>query len=180
MNAGIINAGVTKVRVRRVNGAYALITNREILRNEVVFGLQGEFTDHPSKYSIQIGEGRHLEPLPDDQSDVWSLIRFFNHSCDPSTFLNLEDLTVRALRDLEPGEEVTFNYNTTEYDMANPFKCHCNAKNCLGYIRGSKYLSEQSDGTDPTTAPHLRIMSDLLASQTKQSDLYMEGVNHGN
>ena len=172
MNAGIINAGITKVRARRVNAAYALITNRDIFSNEVVFVLQGEFSDHPSKYSIQIGEGRHLEPRGDDPSDAGSLIRFFNHSCDPTTFLNLEDLTVRALRDLEPGEEVTFNYNTTEYDMANTFKCHCNAKNCLGYIRGSKYLSEQSDGTDPSTAPQLRIMSDLLACQTKQSDLY--------
>ena len=158
-----MNPAIIKVNVRRVNGAYALITNREIFTNEVVFVLQGEFTDQPSKYSIQIGEGRHLEPLPNDLGDVGSLIRFFNHSCDPSTFLNLEDLTVRALRDLEPGEEVTFNYNATEYDMANPFECHCNARNCLGYIRGFKYSLEQSHGS---------LTSDLLASQTKQSDLF--------
>lgn len=175
-----MNTAIIKVKVRRVNGAYALITNRRILKNEVVFVLQGEFTDHPSKYSIQIGEGRHLEPLPDDLSDVSSLIRFFNHSCDPSTFLNLEDLTVRALRDLEPGEEVTFNYNTTEYDMADPFKCHCNAGNCVGYIRGFKYLFEQS-GTHHSTHVWRDDHQVATCSRLKPSNpIYVQGVNHGN
>ncbi|MGH9932330.1 MAG: SET domain-containing protein-lysine N-methyltransferase [Pyrinomonadaceae bacterium] len=140
MSAGVQTA-ITKVRVRRVNGAYALITDRAITADEVVFALEGEITEHPSKYSVQIGKHKHLEPLSHDPSDVKSLIHFFNHGCDPSTRINFEDLTVRALRDLEPGEEVTFNYNATEYEMANPFNCHCNSKNCLGYISGFKHLT---------------------------------------
>jgi SET domain len=149
---------ISKARVRRVNGAYALITDRPIATGEVVFVLEGEIIEHPSKYSVQIGERRHLEPLSPDPSDVNSLIHFFNHSCDPSTRIDFEDLTVRALRDLEPGEEVTFNYNTTEYEMANPFNCNCNGKNCVGYISGFKHLPvNRRMELISQLAPYLRV-----------------------
>ena len=135
-----IELEIAKVMARRVNGAYAMMTNCQIAKGDVVLVLQGRITAQPSKYSIQIGEYKHLEPSH-DLSDPRSSIRFLNHSCDPTTYINFEDLTVRALRDLEPGEEVNFNYNTTEYEMVNPFECYCHSVNCLGYIHGFKYLS---------------------------------------
>jgi hypothetical protein len=155
MNA-TIELEITKVAARRVNGAYALITNSPVPRGGVVLPMLGEITSEPSKYSIQIGEGRHLEPYY-DPLDFQSSVRFLNHSCDPSTYISFEDLTVRALRDLEAGEEVNFNYNTTEYDMANPFECHCDSVNCLGYIGGYRHLSlGERIKLDPHIAPHLR------------------------
>ncbi len=157
MSAGVQIASA-KARVRRVNGAYALMTDRPIPKDEVVFILEGEITEHPSKYSVQIGERQHLEPHSQDPTDINSLIHFFNHSCDPSTRIDFEDLAVRALRDLEPGEEVTFNYNTTEFEMANPFTCHCNAKYCLGYISGFKNLPvNQQRELISQLAPYLRV-----------------------
>jgi hypothetical protein len=158
MTSTVVQAPIAKARVRRINGAYALLTDRPIATDEIVFVLEGEITEHPSKWSVQIGERKHLEPLSHDPNDVRSLIHFFNHSCDPSTCVNFEDLTVRALRDLEPGEEVTFNYNTTEYEMANPFNCHCNSKNCFGYVSGFKYLSSNRQlELISQLAPYLRV-----------------------
>jgi hypothetical protein len=155
-----IGATITKARVRRVNGAYALMANCQIAKDEVIFHLQGEINDKPSKRSLQVEKNEHLEPLSYDPSDLRSLISFFNHSCDPSAYICFEDYTVRALRDLEPDEEVTFNYNTTEYEMANPFKCQCDSKSCLVDIRGFKYLSfsERMKLTAPL-APHLQQIS---------------------
>lgn len=163
-----IQAAITKARVRRVNGAYALITDCRIARDEVVFVLQGELTNRPSKYSIQIDEDKHLEPLHDPH-DLKSLIHFFNHSCDPSTYINFEDFSVRALRNLEPGEEVTFNYNTTEYEMSNPFKCHCDSENCLIEIRGFKHLPlSERIKLAPQLAPHLR--GGILTDEKHEQD----------
>jgi hypothetical protein len=163
-----VEAAPTKARVRRVNGAYALMTDRQIARDEVVFVLQGRITDEPTKYSIQIDAGKHLEPFSPYPDDVESLIHFFNHSCEPSTYISFDDLTVRALRDLEPGEEVTFNYNTTEYEMANPFRCHCDSPNCLLEIRGFKLLpADERRKLMPQLAPYLRAIVNLSDEMKK-------------
>jgi len=58
-----------------------------------------------------------------------------NHSCDPNTRIRGRDLI--ALRDIQPWEDVTFNYNTTEYAMAEAFRCRCGSPGCAGEIRGS-------------------------------------------
>ena len=152
----ITETWVTKAKTRRINGAYALLTDRQIGKDEIVLVLRGEIIGQPTKYSIQIGEHKHLEPYTDPQ-DIRSLIRFLNHSCDPSAYINFDDLTVRALRNLDPGEEVSFNYNTTEYEMANPFKCNCEAENCRDDIRGFKYLPlDEQIKLSSQLAPHLR------------------------
>ena len=48
---------------------------------------------------------------------------------------------VRALRHIETGEAITCFYPATEWEMAEPFECHCGAPNCLGTITGAKNLS---------------------------------------
>lgn len=65
--------------------------------------------------------------------------RFINHSCDP----NCESVTrarrvwVYALRDIEPGEELTYDYNLTgdEDDpvaQAAEYPCRCGSAACRG------------------------------------------------
>ena len=41
--------------------------------------------------------------------------------------------TLRAHRAILKGEEITFNYNTTEYDMASPFECWETGSMVRGY-----------------------------------------------
>lgn len=55
--------------------------------------------------------------------------------------MNLSELTVCALRDIAPGEEITFNYLTTESGMAVPFNCICGSSNCFGFIQGRNFLT---------------------------------------
>ena len=58
--------------------------------------------------------------------------RYINHSCDPNciTELTQRSIWVLALRDIQAGEELTFNYR---YDTKKQ-RCHCGASNCCGYI----------------------------------------------
>ncbi len=76
-----------------------------------VFKLEGEVTEFPTKYTIRIGPSLHII----DASGI-----FMNHSFAPSTAIVGDE--VLALRDLCPGDELTFDYNASEVDMCCPFE----------------------------------------------------------
>ena len=61
-----------------------------------------------------------------------------------------------AVRTIQPGEQISFDYNTTEYEMASPFRCHCGQ--CDGIeIRGFRFLSPaQQAQRVPLLEPYLR------------------------
>lgn len=44
-------------------------------------------------------------------------------------------------RELKVGDALTFFYPSTEWDMARGFECACGADECLGEIRGARWLS---------------------------------------
>jgi len=52
-----------------------------------------------------------------------------------------------AKRNIKKGEELAFDYNTTEYDLVEmvedcSFKCNCKSENCLGWVGGFVYLNQ--------------------------------------
>lgn len=89
--------------------------------------------------------------------DLKEPYRFFNHCCEPNAAIK-NDNDLIAIRDIEKGEEVTFDYSTTvgpniplsEWTM----KCLCNSLDCreiignvltipieqLKYYKEQKYL----------------------------------------
>jgi hypothetical protein len=42
---------------------------------------------------------------------------------------------------IPPGDEITFFYRSTEWDMVQPFECLCGEHNCIGFVAGAQYLS---------------------------------------
>jgi hypothetical protein len=75
--------------------------------------------------------------------------------------VRVRELELTAVRPINPGEEVTFNYNTTEYEMAAPFACHCGSVFCAGEIRGFKYLDRrQRERLRSLLSPHLDLSPD--------------------
>lgn len=78
-----------------------------------------------------------------DLNDEWDLdgnkpyndARLINHSCDPNSEMVNEDdkLFLFALRDILPGEEITFDYGfDIEHFLDHP--CRCGTDACMGYI----------------------------------------------
>ncbi len=70
---------------------------------------------------------------------------YFNHSCNPNCYIDMDSgiPIVTAIRDISSDEELTYNYNTVELDLARDFlsfPCHCEQKNCIGWIKGFMYL----------------------------------------
>ncbi len=119
--------------------------------------LDGTISASPTVYSIEMGPNQHLHPLPDvlQANDLtrcrW---RFLNHSCAPNCWI--DGRTLRALRHIEANEQLTFDYNTTEWSMDAPFACACGA--CSGAtIRGYAHLSSAERAQrEPHVAAHLR------------------------
>lgn len=65
--------------------------------------------------------------------------QFINHSCEPNCAAVTEKkhVFIEALRDIAPGEELSYDYNLTRYDdnaddPAQRYACHCGAPRCRG------------------------------------------------
>ncbi len=145
------------VGLLRTPDRLGVIALRPIPAGRVLLCSAGVIVRKPSRYSVQIGERSHIElpadidPLAASEAGLW---RFLNHSCSPSARFEGPDLL--AARDVAEGEEITFNYNTTEYELAEPFRCQCGT--CDGtWIGGFKTTSLQERARiEPNLAPHLR------------------------
>lgn len=86
--------------------------------------------------TVQTGKATDIELNTD--------LVFCNHSCNPSVVFDMHRMEVRVVDDrpLLSGEDVTFFYPSTEWDMQQPFDCNCGATQCVGWIHGAKYLSD--------------------------------------
>lgn len=86
------------------------------------------------EYPVQVAPGFYLGPRSVEDLDDAEM---FNHSCTPNAGVVGQILLV-ARRDIQAGEEVCFDYGTTESDGCN-FECRCNSPKCRGHIQGQDW-----------------------------------------
>jgi len=92
------------------------------------------YDDHPRTYLFGLTDGKHV-------IDGEGVAAFINHSCDPNC--EADEIKGRvwiiAARDIQAGEELTYDYNLYDGDLDDPSPCSCGASNC----RGSMYSEEE-------------------------------------
>lgn len=93
----------------------------------------GEVYSEPNYLTVQRGVGEHITLMP-------QFLQYINHSCDPNVFFDTAAMKLIAIKDIEPSEEFSFFYPSTEFDMAQPFICYCGSKYCLQNIKGAKFI----------------------------------------
>lgn len=86
----------------------------------------------PTYTSVQMSADLHIEE---------QYLASLNHSCDPNVLINVETLELQAIRDIKAGEELSFFYPSTEWEMDAPFDCLCQSSRCLKKIAGAKFLT---------------------------------------
>ena len=121
-----------------------LIATTPIAAGTVLFHLSGRETPSPTRYSLQVGATLHLDQdcaRSEEEVVQRYFWRYMNHHCEPT--VRIRDRSVHACRDIHVGEAITFDYNTTEHDMAEPFACHCGSTRCVGTVRGARHLSPE-------------------------------------
>lgn len=143
------------MKISESRGYKKVIAEKTFKRGDTLFVLEGNLSSQPSKYSIQTGLESHLQPH--ENNNEW---KFVNHSCNPNACIDTAERKMKALKDIHEGEEICFNYNTTEYEISSPFQCNCGTEKCYGKIKGFKYLSEeQQQLLLPYTASHINILN---------------------
>jgi hypothetical protein len=75
------------------------------------------------KYSFVDARGHHVL--------CWDHSRFFNHSCNANCLSAGYDFEI-AIRDIQPGEELTDDYGTL--NIRESFRCACNSALCREYV----------------------------------------------
>ena len=82
---------------------------------------------------LQIEEGLFLET-----PEVLEPADCFNHSCDPNLGFTGQ-LGLVAMRDIEAGEELNFDYAMCDGTPYDEFECHCGSSNCRGRVTGDDW-----------------------------------------
>jgi len=80
--------------------------------------------------SIQIAENLYL--VSDETPEAGDML---NHSCEPSCGLVGANVLI-AMRDIEVGEELTFDYATCDSSDYDEFECLCGEPTCRGVVTG--------------------------------------------
>lgn len=91
-------------------------------------------TPAPAYSTVQIARTAHAE--------LHSDLLYVNHSCAPALEFDFTAMAVRVARGraLAVGDELTFFYPSSEWEMAQPFACRCGAPACRGWIAGAREM----------------------------------------
>ncbi len=89
-------------------GVYA---DKSYKLGDTVLTMYGNFMNTPTRKSIHIGDNMHL---------VDEFGQYINHSFDPN--VRIEGNKLIAIKDINMYDEITFNYNDSELEMACPFE----------------------------------------------------------
>ncbi len=89
------------------------------------------------KRSIQVEEGLYLVSMRlDEPAD------YVNHSCNPNAGLSGQ-IALMAMRDIQAGEEVCFDYAMSDGTPYDEFACACGAPDCRGRVSGDDWRNPE-------------------------------------
>jgi len=152
---GASNGGGRRIQVRRSGvhgkGVFAL---RSIGRGERIIEYTGEIItwkqalrrhphdpDDPNHtFYFHIDDGRVI-----DAAHGGNAARWINHACQPNCEADEVEgrVFIKALRDLEPGEELFYDYGLIfdgrhTAELKKQFACRCGARRCRGTMLAPK------------------------------------------
>jgi hypothetical protein len=126
----------------------AVMAGRRFSKGEKVIHFRGRImhrSELPSADKIvQPKDDRYLQVAteyfigPSDEIDD-----LINHSCDPNTAVYIDKhrrAVLRALRDINIGEEIAYDYSPLMHNEDWTMKCKCGSADCRGIIREFKFL----------------------------------------
>jgi len=141
-----------KCELRNGQTCLGLFAKDRLKKHEIVVGWSG--------HVVSVGQMERLMPEADRQyilqiaEDLFQVPMFrrfneradyVNHSCNPNCGFLDSSVILVAMRDIEPGEELTFDYAMTGTisGMGDEFDCTCGATSCRGKFTGNDWRDPQ-------------------------------------
>ena len=125
------------LRASEEKGGYGIFALESINKDDVLAVWGGvvvpgsrlnEYSEYAQTHGLQVDEDLFLLPLTeDDPSD------YFNHSCNPNAGLKGQIMLV-AMREIDPGEEICFDYAMSDSNPYDEFTCGCGTPACRGRV----------------------------------------------
>ena len=144
--------------IRTENKFRTLVTKQSYKKGEVICSMPSEnVMDKPNRFTVQIARDKHTHV---------GKLAALNHSCDPNVILDTKHMLMIACRDIEKGEELSFFYPSTEWEMQAPFICLCGATNCIHVVAGARFLPLSTLETHYLSR-HIREMMIELLNNTE-------------
>jgi SET domain-containing protein len=86
---------------------------------------EGMYADTEVTYLFGMDDGKTI-------IDGFGIAAFVNHTCDPNCETDQIDnrIWIIALRDIEPNEELTYDYNLYDGEPGEDATCYCGMKGC--------------------------------------------------
>lgn len=133
-----------KCEVRSVDdrGGHTVVARQAIAKGELIVVWSGMLVDGPQlealpasvrRYSLQVEENQYLVSLSDCEPPD-----YVNHCCDPNAGLSGQ-IALVAMRDIMPGEEITYDYAMSDGSSYDEFPCGCGAADCRGRVTGEDW-----------------------------------------
>ena len=127
---------VAEIRIDPITGNRSLFAKKDFKANEVIIGFMAKNVHSTPNYlTVQVSEHEHIELFPE-------CLECANHSCEPNCFFDTTTMNFVTVKRIKAGDEFTFFYPSAEWAMDQAFQCNCGTANCIGMIKGAKYLSE--------------------------------------
>ncbi|MGH3588171.1 MAG: SET domain-containing protein-lysine N-methyltransferase [Pseudonocardia sp.] len=134
-------------------GRCVVATMRFAPGQTVVVGAVERVVPARTNHSFQVGWDTHV--------DLTSPARDINHSCDPNTGIRDNDggaFDFVALREIAPDDEVTWDYETSEYVSIAVSRCLCGEARCRSVIRGFSHRRGDRSWQPTHLAGYLRAV----------------------
>jgi uncharacterized protein len=119
------------------------------------------------RFATQVEEDFYLAGVSDDPAD------YFNHSCDPNAGMQGQIVLV-AMREIEPGEQVCFDYAMTDGSDYDEFECGCGAPTCRHRVSGADWrIPELWDRYAGYFMPYLQKRIDRLRARVEEKKTHL-------
>lgn len=118
-----------------------LFTTEKIKKGEKVITFDGHIMSFEQAQAI--GREDYVVPISSDQyTDPAYPEEYTNHSCEANTGF-ISPTTLIAIRDINPDEELTFDYSLVTADDWE-MDCQCSTQSCRGKITNFRDLPEDT------------------------------------
>lgn len=130
-----------------------VFSDKSLAKDEIaIVGKPVSISPERTWQTVQVDMNTHIK--------IDAPFEFVNHSCNPNCGIKpnqYNGYNLVAMRAIEAGEEITFDYCMTEWLCVGFKECHCNSDQCRKMIKGASFLPiEKLKEYDGYTAPYFQ------------------------